>query len=167
MNKRLIQSVAFALCIIWTGLAWGHGDLSRFPDSVQIEQYQLNIWLNPDDLETRNNLAMAYFRSKKLDEAENELRYVIDKDPQNFNALDGLGIVLIKKKKYQEALGYLEKAAKINETDVLLHAHLYVAYQKMNMDAKAESELKKARTLAAGTDEAELIDKEIDFVGGP
>jgi tetratricopeptide (TPR) repeat protein len=166
MNKRLIQSVAFALCIIWTGLAWGHGDLSRFPDSVQIEQYRLNIWLNPDDLETRNNLAMAYFRSKKLDEAENELRYVIDKDPQNFNGLDGLGIVLIKKKRLKEALGYLEKAAVINEKDVLLHVHLYVVYEKMNMHEEAESELNKARALAAGTDEAELIDKEIDLVGG-
>jgi tetratricopeptide (TPR) repeat protein len=167
MNKRLIQSVAFALCIIWTGIAWGHGDLSRFPDSVQIEQYRLNIWLNPDDLETRNKLAMALFRSNKLGEAEEELRYVIDKDPQNFNGLDGLGIVLIKMKKHKEALGYLEEAAKINEMDVLLHVHLYVAYEKMNMDAKAQSELKKARALAAGTDEAELIDKEIDLIGGP
>jgi Flp pilus assembly protein TadD len=152
--------------MVWTGFAWGHGVITHLPDSVQIEQYRLRIWLKPDDLDTRNKLGMALFRSNELGEAEKELRYVVDKDPKNFNALDGLGAVLIKMKKYKEALKYLEKAATINETDVLMHVHLSVAYEKLKKGKKAKSELKKARALAAGTDEAELIDKEIDLVDG-
>lgn len=164
MKRRLVQSTAFALCVVWAGLAWGHGNISQLPDSVQIEEYRLNIWLKPDDLDIRNKLAMALFRTNELAEAEKELRYVINKDPKNFNALDGLGAVLLKMKKYKEALTYLEEAAKINDKDVLLHVHLSIAYDKTGQAEKAPGELEKARSLAAGTDEAQLIDKEIAFV---
>lgn len=166
MKKMRGLSMALVLCLVWVGLAGAHGDVSRLPNSVQIEQYKLKIWINPDDLVTRNKLAMAFYRSKQLAEAEEELRYILTKDSADFDGLDGLGIVLIKMGKYQDALEYLEKAARMNEQDVMVHVHLSVVYQKMKLPEKAQGALRKARSLASNPHELKHIEEELHLVSG-
>jgi len=123
--------------------------------------------MNPDDPAPRNKLAMALYRTNQLEEAEKELRYILKTDSLNFDALDGLGIVLIKMGRYQEALQYLEKAVRINEQDVMVHVHLSVVYQKMKVPERAKSELEKARSLTSDPIELENIEKEQKLVTGP
>jgi Flp pilus assembly protein TadD len=159
-------SLAVMLCLVWVGWAWAHGDLSKFPASVQIIHYKMKVWMNPDDLETRNKLAMAFYLSNKLEEAEKELRYVLRKDPQDFDALDGLGIVLTKMARYQEALEYLNKAVRINEHDVMVHVHRSVVYQKMEMPERAKSELEKVQSLISDSIQLQDIEKEQRLVNG-
>jgi tetratricopeptide (TPR) repeat protein len=159
--------LAFILCLVWIGSAWAHGDISSLPNAAQIMQYRLLLYMNPDDLAPRNNLAMALYRTNQLEEAEKELKYILKRDPLNFDALDGLGIVLIRMDRLQEALDYLNKALGINEKDVMVHVHLSVVYQKMNLLERAQSELKKARSLASDPVELESIDKEVKLVSGP
>jgi tetratricopeptide (TPR) repeat protein len=159
-------SLMFVLCLVWVELAWAHGDISNLPNSVQIMQYRLLIYINPDDLKSRNMLAMALYRTNELEEAEKELIYIIERDSLNFDALDGLGIVLIKAGRYQEALHCLEKAVKINEEDVMVHVHLSVLYQKTRLPERAKSELEKARSLASQPIELENIEKELKLVRG-
>jgi Flp pilus assembly protein TadD len=146
---------------------WAHEDLTTLPNSVQIIQYKTTLWINPEDLETRNKLAMAYYLNNELEESEKELRYILKRDPGDFNALDGLGIVLIKKKKYQEALKHLEKAARINGQDMMVHVHLSVVYREMNSHAKADSALKKANMLATNRIKRRQIEKELKLVSSP
>jgi tetratricopeptide (TPR) repeat protein len=166
MKKKRELSVTLVLCMIWVGFAWGHGAVSALPDSVQIEQYTLKIWLNPDDFGTRNKLAMALYRSDRLEEAEKELRYILGENSEDFDALDGMGIVLIEMEKYQEALEYLTKAARINEKNMMVHVRLSVVYQKMKLPKKAQSELEKARSLTSDPAELEHIEQELHLVGG-
>lgn len=92
---------------------------------------------------------MALYRTNELEEAEKELRYIIERDSLNFDAQDGLGIVLIKAGRYQEALQCLERAVEINEEDVMVHVHLSVLYQKTGLPERAKSELDKARSLTS------------------
>jgi tetratricopeptide (TPR) repeat protein len=160
-------SFTFMLCLVWVGWAWAHGDISDLPNSVQIMQYRLLLYMTPDDPTPRNRLAMALYRTNQLEEAERELRYILERDSLNFDALDGLGLVLIKMERYQEALEYLKKAVRINEQDVMVYVHLSVVYQKMKLPEMARKELDKARSLAAGTDELEKIEKELRLVSGP
>ena len=160
-------SFTFILCLVWVGCAWAHGDISDLPNSAQIMQYRLLLYLNPDDPTPRNRLAMALYRTNQLEEAERELRYILERDSINFDALDGLGIVLIKMERYQEALQYLKKAVAINEQDVMVHVHLSVVYQKMRLPERAHSELKKARSLTSDPVELEDIEKELRLVSGP
>jgi Flp pilus assembly protein TadD len=120
--------------------------------------------MNPDDTGPRNSLAMALYRTNELDEAEKELRHILERDPSNFDALDGLGIVLIRMEKHQEALQYLDKAVKINEQDVMVHVHLSVLYEKMMLPEKAGMELNKARSLASDPVQLEKIDEELKLV---
>ena len=157
----------FVLCLFWADCAWAHGDISKLPDSVQIMQYRLLLYMDPENPGPRNDLAMALYRTNQLDKAQKQLTYILERDAVNFDALDGLGIVLIRMEKYQEALQYLNKAIKINEKDVMIHVHLSVLYQKMKMPGKARSELEKAEFLASDSIELENIEKELRLVSGP
>lgn len=157
-------SLTLILVLIWAGGAWAHMETDDLPDSVAIMQYRLLLYMNPDDTGPRNSLAMALYRTNELDEAEKELRHILERDPSNFDALDGLGIVLIRMEKHQEALQYLDKAVKINEQDVMVHVHLSVLYEKMMLPEKAGMELNKARSLASDPVQLEKIDEELKLV---
>jgi Flp pilus assembly protein TadD len=158
--------LAVSLCFFWTGAGFCHGDISKLPTSVQIMQYRLSIYINPEDLEARNGLAMALYRTNELVEAEKELREVLERDPMDFDALDGLGIVLMKRGDYAQALESLKKAVKVNEQDVMVHVHLSALYEKMKLPEEAKAALHKARFLAPDEMELENIEKELELVGG-
>lgn len=157
-------SLTLILVLIWAGGAWAHMETDDLPDSVAIMQYRLLLYMNPDDTGPRNSLAMALYRTNELDEAEKELKHILERDPSNFDALDGLGIVLIRMEKHQEAMQYLDKAVKINEQDVMVHVHLSVLYEKMMLPEKAGMELNKARSLASDPVQLEKIDEELKLV---
>ena len=144
------------LCAAWATSAWGHSDIEGLPDAVAIMSYKQILYLNPDDLEARNKLAMALYRTNKIEEAEKELEYVLKKDPNNFNALDGYGVVLIRAKKYKDAMQYLDKALRVNDKDVMVHVHVSVAYEKMNMRDQATAAWKKAQSLASPEERKQL-----------
>lgn len=153
------------LSIAWTASAWGHTEIEGLPDAVAVMSYKQILYLNPDDLETRNKLAMALYRTNKIEEAKKELEYVLKRDPGNFDALDGFGIVLIREKKYKEAMQYFDKALGVNDKDVMVHVHVSVTYEKMNMRDQAKAAWKKAQSLASPEERKEL-QKEWKLVSG-
>jgi tetratricopeptide (TPR) repeat protein len=156
---------AFGLSLLWATCAWAHGDISTLPNSVQIMQYRLLLYIDPDDPKPRNALAMALFRTNELTEAQKELRYILDRDPANFDALDGLGIVLTKMEDYQEALECLTKAVELNGEDVMVHVHLSVLLERMKQPESARHELEKARSLASSPGQGDEIDRELKLIG--
>jgi tetratricopeptide (TPR) repeat protein len=161
MKKLGVQMM---LCLVGVGLAWGHADIEGLPDAAAILAYRQILYLTPDDLATRNKLAMALFRKNQLEDAKKELGYILKRDPRNFDALDGFGVVLIKTERYEEALQYLKKAVAINDKDVMVHVHLSAVYQKMKLSQEAQEELKKARSLATDRRQVKRIDEELRLV---
>jgi Flp pilus assembly protein TadD len=121
--------------------------------------------MDPDDLPTRNKLAMAYVRTNELEEARKQLAFVLKKDASNFDALDGYGIMLVRAGKHKDALKYFRKAAGINGKDVMVYVHMSVAYDKLKDQDKAQAALKKAKALAS-KDELEKIEAERRFLYG-
>ena len=158
--------IIFSAFMLLASMAHAHGSISKLPDSVQILQYKMKLYMNADDISSRNNLAMAYFRTNQLEEAREQLDYVIKKDKSNFDALDGMGIVLYKMGHDQEALKYLNQAVAINPQDVMVHVHLAVNYKKLNMVDLADEEMAKARSLVADPEKLKDIDKEVAILGG-
>jgi len=152
------------LLTISAGNAAAHGDISKLPDSVQIMQYQMLLYMEPNDVATKNSLAMAYFRTGKLVEAATELEGVLKKDAKNFNTLDGMGVVLLRQKKAEEALKYLEQALAVNDKDAMLHVHLSLAYEQLKKTEQAAAALKKAGELVPGPDGAAAVQKEIQLI---
>jgi len=153
-----------ALFLLMGGTAHAHGNISNLPNSVQILQYRMLLYLNPKDNVARNNLAMALFRTNKLDEARGELDKVLKSDASNFNALDGMGIVLLKMGKYTEALDYLKKALAIKKDDMMVHVHLAAVYKKLSQPEKAAAELEQAKALSKKPDAEKLIEKELKLI---
>ena len=66
----------------------------------------VNLWA--DDLET----GRAQFEKKEYARAEATLRAVVEAEPDNIDAVHYLGMALIEQKKYKDAEGVLEKAAR-------------------------------------------------------
>ena len=94
------------------------------PDSVAEMEYRILLEFKPDDSVTRSLLGMAHMRQNKLSEAEKAFRLILQTEPKNFDALDSLGLVLLKGGRYREAAGYLVTAATIRPEDILVHLHL-------------------------------------------
>ncbi len=157
---------ALALSLFMAGTVHAHGNISKLPDSVQVLQYRMLLYMDPGDTATRNKLAMALFRTNKLDEAATELETILESDPADFDALDGMGIVLLRKGQYQEALGHLEKARSLKENDMMVHVHLAAVYDKLGRKDKAEAELARARKLASTPEQKKQIDKELQLITG-
>jgi tetratricopeptide (TPR) repeat protein len=161
-----MQKVFFALLLlaVSAGSAGAHGGISKLPDSVQIMQYKMLLYMDENDAETRNNLAMAYFRTNELTEAAQQLEAVLRNDANNFDALDGMGIVLLKQKKPTEALKYLDRALAINARDVMLHVHRSLAHQQLNHPDLARKAMETAKGLTSTLEEIAAIQEEIRLI---
>jgi tetratricopeptide (TPR) repeat protein len=165
-KEEKMRNLFFTLFILLVSVssAAAHGGISKLPDSVQIMQYKMLLYMDSDDIATRNNLAMAYFRSNELTEATQQLQEVLKLDANNFDALDGMGIVLLRQKKGAEAVKYLKQASALNDKDMMVHVHLSLAHQMLNQPELAEEALKVAEKLAATPEAAAEIEEEIKLI---
>jgi len=164
---RILTTVVTSIFVLLlTNPVWAHLDVEGLPDSVAIIAYKQTIYVNPDDLTARNRLAMALCKTGDLKDAEDQLRYVLDKDPQNFNALDGLGVVYMKMDRHEEAMKYFNKAVEMNDEDVMVHVHLAAVYYKMQEKDKARTEWQKARSLISTSEELTQMKNELRWVSG-
>lgn len=152
------------ILLVAAGSAAAHGGISKLPDSVQIMQYKMLLYMDAEDTATKNSLAMAYFRTNKLSEAAQQLEEVLALDANNFNALDGMGIVLLRQKKGAEAVKYLDRALALNDKDMMVHVHLSLAHQQLNQPDLAKKALETAEKLASTPEAAAEIQKEIELI---
>jgi len=123
-----------------------HVTQDNMPDAVAEMEYRILLEFQPDNIETRNKLAMVLYRLGKLDEANIELQRVLELEPDNFNALDSLGLVSFKQGKNQQALKYFKAAVRINSDDILVHYHLGLVQGKLGLLEEAEASLVTALT---------------------
>jgi tetratricopeptide (TPR) repeat protein len=63
------------------------------------------------------------------------------KDPKNYPAHHDLGRLLIKLKRYDEAVPVLERGATLNSNDPGIHYQLFTAYSRLKRKTEAEREL--------------------------
>ena len=79
-----MQKLFFILLsiLVSAGSAAAHGGISKLPDSVQIMQYKMLLYMDSEDIATKNSLAMAYFRTNELGEATQQLEEVLELDRQ-------------------------------------------------------------------------------------
>ena len=91
MGRRRLKIISLLMGLI---LAWSGAVLSQ------------------GDPETTRMLLDSYdfLEAGQMDEAKAIFRDILQRDPGNPVALNNLGAVMVKEKKYQEALNYLEQA---------------------------------------------------------
>lgn len=121
---------------------------TNMPDAVAETEYQILLEFQPERSDVRNKLAMVLLRKKNFAEAEKEFRTILAADSANFNAIDGLGLVMSRTGREKEAVDQFKKAITINPKDVMVHYHLGLAYAALGDSAGAEKLYRQALDLA-------------------
>lgn len=139
VNACLISS--FCVLVMFTifsgGTALAHVDSDSMPDSVAETEYRIFLEFKPNDIEVLNKLGMVYYRLGKLPSAVREFSKVLKKDSDNYDALDGMGLVRAAQQKYDEAISYHQKAIALNADDMVGYYHLGSVQEQKGMLSEA------------------------------
>jgi Tfp pilus assembly protein PilF len=98
----------------------------------------------PDYLAARNDLGAQYLKLKRLDEAEEHFRIVLERDPKNFNAKFNFGLVRIERQNYPDAILQLNQAIAMDSARPTARLWLGFALLETGDLSGAERELSKA-----------------------
>ncbi len=115
------------------GVALAHVDSDSMPDSVAEIEYRIYLEFRPNDVVVLNKLGMVYYRQGKLTDAQRQFAKVLKVDPDNYDALDGLGLVKTAQQQYDEAIMYHRRAIELNVEDMVGYFHLGNAFEKKGM----------------------------------
>lgn len=79
-----------------------------------IRSFSELIRLAPDFTEAWNKRATVYFLVGEDDRSIADVEQVLQREPYHFGALSGYGQLMLRKREYQRALGYFERALDVN-----------------------------------------------------
>ncbi|MGS2717674.1 tetratricopeptide repeat protein [Eionea flava] len=99
----------------------------------------------PDNSNLRYDRATLYERKDQIALMEQDFRHVLEKDPDNVAALNGLGYLLtIRTSRYDEAYALIKKALSLNSNDAAIIDSMGWVLFKMGRTKEAISYLQKA-----------------------
>jgi len=104
------------------------------------ELYSKALKDDPDDADLRYARALTAEKLDRLPVVESDLKYIIKREPNNAQALNALGYTLADRtKRYQEALGYIQRALKLQPDDpAILDSMGWVQYRLGHLDRAAQ-----------------------------
>jgi tetratricopeptide (TPR) repeat protein len=103
--------------------------------------------LNPDSAASYANLGFLSAERGQHEEAERLLRRALALDPENLPATYDLGRLLVRLKRYSDALPLLERGARLAGQDPGVHYQLFLAYSRLGRRGEADRELAKFKEL--------------------
>ena len=107
----------------------------------ELAAFRQALRLQPDNPDVLGNLGYIASQRGEHEEAERLLRRAIALDANGFPAYHDLGRLLVKLKKYDEALPILRRGAELNKKDPGVHYQLFLAYSRLRRKAEADQEL--------------------------
>jgi tetratricopeptide (TPR) repeat protein len=110
---------------------------------------QLNkaIAVYPDYVRARNRLGVQYLKRRRLTEAAEQFKTILDKNPKYFDARLNFGIVLYEQRRLTEAADELSRAVSLDSTSAAAHLFWGIAALELNDLIVAERELVRALLL--------------------
>jgi tetratricopeptide (TPR) repeat protein len=105
------------------------------------------VAIYPDYVTARNKLGVQYLKRKRLPEAAEQFKAVLEKNPKYFDARLNLGIVFYEQKRYNEAVEELNQAVSLDSSHPAAHLFWGITALEMNDLIVAERELVKALLL--------------------
>jgi tetratricopeptide (TPR) repeat protein len=115
-------------------------------DSAIIELSKA-VAIYPDYVTARNKLGVQYLKRKRLPEAAEQFKAILEKNPKYFDARLNLGIVFYEQKRYNEAVEELSQAVSLDSSNPAAHLFWGITALEMNDLPVAERELVRSLLL--------------------
>ncbi|UYZ61806.1 tetratricopeptide repeat protein [Hymenobacter weizhouensis] len=125
------------------------------------ELYQKVLKNNPDNLDAKNNLGMAFMVSDNPMQGVTLLREVLAADPRNEKVLYNLGLLAIKSGQYDKAVGRFQELTKVNPENVDGQFYLGVSLAQTGAKQEARQAFLKAKSLSPDPALAASVDEEL------
>jgi len=113
------------------------------------ELYDKVLKNNPENLDAKTNLGMAYMASDNPVQGVTLLREVLVADPRNENALYNLGLLSIQSNQFDKAVERFRELTKVNPENINGQFYLGVALAKTEAKAEAKAAFLKAKSLSS------------------
>ncbi len=127
------------------------GDLLQKGEyEAAIPKWRNALELSPGDARVHNNLGVALFETKKVDEAIAEYRKALELNPDYPEAHNSLGSALAGQGKFDEAIRHFEKVLELKPADARAHTNLGAALAEMGRIDEAIPHYVKALEAAPG-----------------
>ena len=81
--------------------------------SLAIKFFNKLIAIDPNFAEAWNKRATVYFIMGDFDKSMNDIIKTLDLEPRHFGALDGMSLIFIRNKQYEQAIGVYDKMLEI------------------------------------------------------
>ena len=135
LTSIVLLAISFSAVKIVTRNAVWNSDLAFFKDGVR---------QNPDNANLRSDLGFAYWAVRDRRDAIEQWNISLAKDPNNFWALNNIGMDAVTEKHYADAIPVLERALKIHPEFSYAHLNLAEAFQGLHRESESEMEFKAA-----------------------
>lgn len=116
---------------------------------------------NPNNLDAKTNLGMAYMSSDNPVKGISLMREVLEADPKNQKVLYNLGILAIQSGQFDRAAERLGQLVQLNPSSVEGQFYLGVSLARLRRKAAAEAAFAKAKSLSKDPALAASIDEEL------
>lgn len=142
--KALEEESNYSREIVYNFLANLYASQGDLENSIVYQEKMLSL---KDDYRGYVTLGMNYHLMEDDVKAEESYRKAISLVPDKGEAYASLGSLYIGKKKYSEAVEYLQKAAEFEPKIAVIHANLAVAYALNGQSDESEAAFAQAEKL--------------------
>lgn len=125
------------------------------------ELYEKVLKNNPDNLNAKTNLGMAYMASDNPVKGVTLLREVLAVDPKNEKALYNLGVLAIQSNQYDRAVERFRELTKVNPNNVEGQFYLGISLAQTGATAEAKTVLTKAKSLSTDPALTASVDEQL------
>lgn len=125
------------------------------------ELYNNVLTTNPNNLDAKTNLGMAYMSSDNPVKGISLLREVLAQDPKNEKVLYNLGVLAIQSNQFDKAAERFAQLTKVNPDNVEGQFYLGVTLARTNRAAQAKAAFLKAKSLSRDPALAASVDEEL------
>ena len=125
------------------------------------ELYAKVLAKQPDNLDAKTNLGMAYMSSDNPVQGITLLREVLAADPRNEKVLYNLGILAVQSGQYDKAVQRFQELVKVNPKNVNGQFYLGVTAARTGAKAEARAAFLAAKSLSADPALAASVEEEL------
>ena len=125
------------------------------------ELYDNVLAANPNNLDAKTNLGMAYMSSDNPVKGISLLREVLEQDPKNEKVLYNLGVLAIQSSQFDRAAERFAQLVSVNPKNVEGQFYLGVTLARTNRAAAAKAAFLKAKSLSNDPALAASVDEEL------